>query len=264
MIKKLLQRGPHYVKVFNKLSSHDVILASYPKSGNTWIRYIIANYIGICDLKKGTITFSELDDIMPGLGKANFFHTWNYSIPKFSATHFKYQFLFKKTQNIYIIRDPRDVMVSYFFYLNKKENQLNFDHIIDLMQHPKHGLDAWFKHLSSWKGHIDFLVVYEDLLIDDDNIIQHLFKTLNIDFEKEHLKKAVERSRFNNFKKVENKFGHSKPEKNKEGFKFARKGKSGDHKNHFNEQCYDYYEKKLREYGYKDYEDILKSIKPYL
>lgn len=261
MIKKIIQRGPHYLKVFNKLNRQDVILVSYPKSGNTWIRNILANYIGLTELNKDKITFKELDEIMPGLGREDFFQKWTYTVPKFSATHLKYILLFKKTKNVLVIRDPRDVMVSYFYYLNKKKNGFYFENIYDLLIHPKFGLKSWFKHTMSWFGNIDFLIVYEEMLYDDDSIMEDLFKKIGSDFQKSKLYLAVENSRFKNFKKIEEKYGHSKPETITKDFSFARKGESGDYLNHFDKRCEKYYEKCLNEFGFDDYDAILNMLK---
>lgn len=261
-IKKIFNRAPHYIKVLAKLKTKDVILVSYPKSGNTWVRNIIANYIGITELDKKEITFKELDEIMPGLGRDNYFKPWPYLIPKFCATHFKYLFFFKKTRNVLVIRDPRDVMVSYFYYINNKKNDYYFDDLFDLLIHPEFGLENWFKHTNSWMNKVDFVIVYEEMLDNDTLIIQEMFDLLTIKYNEEILHKAIKNSRFDKFKKIEETHGHSNPETIKEEFKFARKGISGDYINHFDDKCYQYYEAALKKYGFQDYNDIIKTLRP--
>ncbi|HZH70610.1 MAG TPA: sulfotransferase domain-containing protein, partial [Flavobacteriaceae bacterium] len=177
---KIFKRGPHYLKAYSKLSGDDIILVSFPKSGNTWVRNILVNYIGKNDLGKEIITFKELDDTMPGLGTAVFFKPWNFSIPKFSSTHFKYFFFFRKTKNVLILRDPRDVMVSYFFYINKKKNEYFFENLYELLIHPEFGLENWFKHTISWYKNVDFIIVYEELLEADTSIIKMMFQKFNV------------------------------------------------------------------------------------
>lgn len=263
-LTKIFKRGPHYLKVYGNLSGEDILLVSFPKSGNTWVRNILANYIGINDLGKEKITFKELDDTLPGLGTDVFFKPWNFSIPKFSATHFKYFFFFKRTRNILILRDPRDVMVSYYFYINKKKNNYSFESLYDLMIHPTFGLENWFKHTRSWYKKVDFIMVYEELLEADTSIMKEMFQKFDIVYNEDNLDKAIENSRFKNFKKIEQTYGHSKPNENKEGFSFARKGESGDYKNHFDERCYKLYNQLLEVYGFKSYTDIIDDFRNHL
>ena len=258
---KLFKRGPHYIKAVKRLTKNDVILVSFPKSGNTWIRNIIANYLGQKEMGKDIITFKELDDIMPSFGNEIFFKEWNFKIPKFSATHLQFFPFFKKCRNVLVIRDPRDVMVSYFHYINRKKGEYMFPTLFDLLIHPKLGLEAWFKHTISWSGKIDFLIVYEEVLEDDISVINNLFTVLRVEYDSEVLEKAVENSRFDTFKMIEETYGHSKPENNKEGFHFARKGKSGDYKNHFDDKCYALYTDILKKYGFEDYEVIIKKLR---
>lgn len=261
---KFFKRAPHYIRVYSKLSENDIILVSFPKSGNTWVRNILANYIGIQDLGKEKITFTELDNTMPGLGTDVFFKQWDFSIPKFSATHFNYSFYFNKTRNVLILRDPRDVMVSYFFYINKKKNNYSFEDLYDLLIHPRFGLDNWFRHTMSWYKNVDFIIVYEELLESDTSIIKAMFEKFDIAYKEENLLQAIENSRFKNFKKIEQTYGHSRPDENESDFSFARKGEAGDYKNHFNEKCHNLYDQLLKKYGFESYSSLIEQFRKQL
>jgi estrone sulfotransferase len=94
----------------NAIYDDDLFIVSYPKSGNTWLRFIVAY------LKQGLekeIQMSELEQIVPDVyvskGIINSRRTDR--IIKTHAPFFKYY-----PKMIYIYRDYRDVLVSYYHY----------------------------------------------------------------------------------------------------------------------------------------------------
>ena len=121
-------------------------IASYPKSGNTWVRCFLSSYVYS---NKSNFEFDDLKNIktFPGSNEINFLKK-NFENYKFKdmASHwaiFQKQIIgnnkinFLKTHNtlctinghdftnssnslgvIYIIRDPRDIVVSYSHHLN--------------------------------------------------------------------------------------------------------------------------------------------------
>ena len=253
-LTKLL-KVPTYIRATIKLKSEDIILASFPKSGNTWVRNIICNYISIEEMNGKTIDFKTLDEIMPGFVSSSYFNQWAYKIPKFIASHLRYGIYFTKPKKILLIRDPRDVMVSYYHFLNNKKHLPNFNSLSDLMQSKKYGIRSWIKHYKSWVSKADYILTYEDMLKNDVIEIENLFNFLNIKYDKANLEAAVEKSRFKNFKKIEEKFGHSKTDQNLSTFTFVRKGIAGDYRNHFRNEDYEYYNKMMKLYKVDIYND---------
>jgi hypothetical protein len=240
----------HYAKASFSWRKNDVLLVSFPKSGNTWVRYFWINYISQAEWAGKTIDFKTLDNVMPSFGLPNFFNRWRHtSLPKAVASHWTYGPYFSRPKRVFIIRDPRDVMVSYFHYINAKANQPDFVSFSEFIRTSRFGLEAWARHFLSWRDKADYIIKYEDLKSNDIAEFKRMFEHLGISYNEEHLIKAAEASRFDNFRKVEATMGHSKPEANKGEFKFTRKGIVGDYKNYFLEEDERYYYSILQKYN---------------
>ena len=105
----LINKGA-FLHQIKQIYHDDIFIVSYPKSGNTWLRFIIA-YI-----KQGMqydISFKYLEKIIPDIytSKEVIDSQKTGRIIKSHNTYFDY---YNKT--IYIHRDYRDVLVSYYFY----------------------------------------------------------------------------------------------------------------------------------------------------
>ena len=103
-----------YRKEALKIFFDDIFLVSYPKSGNTWVRFLLANL-----LKEGDelIDFKSAIKYVPEIGIHND-ELVNLKRPRIIKSHELYNAKYPKV--VYIVRDPRDVYVSYFHYLKKK------------------------------------------------------------------------------------------------------------------------------------------------
>ena len=92
----------------------DIFIVSYPRSGNTWVRTIISEIV----FKHSGKKLGDLCKFIPDL------HTPNIDNiilkhPRIFKSHFNYSDEYKRV--IYIVRDPRDVFISYYKYLTQKK-----------------------------------------------------------------------------------------------------------------------------------------------
>ena len=112
-----------------KTRPSDVWVASFPKSGTTWLQEIVFLIENNCDFVKAKSKIIEerspyIEFASPGIDYINKMDT-----PRVIKTHLPYEFLpnnlDKKSKIVYIVRNPKDVCVSsYYFFKMVKEAEL--------------------------------------------------------------------------------------------------------------------------------------------
>ena len=245
-------------------------LASYPKSGNTWLRMFLKSYFlksdeklslessildnfkaqGFPDqvildhLKVDYYKFEEivknwetLQDYINLNKQTNFVKTHNAM-----CTVGSYKFTTSKNTigAIYLVRDPRDVLVSYSHHLGS-DYEKTFVHLSSShsYEYPSSGgkryektlMGTWSEHYNSWKNYNSCKVLilkYEDMILNELNTFTKVINYLNeidgTEFNMDKLKKALKQTRFNELQKIEKTEGFK--EKGK-GDLFFRSGKIG-------------------------------------
>jgi Sulfotransferase domain len=176
----------------------DVFLVSYPKSGNTWVRFLIANLIHTDE----PVTFTNMESRLPSIYILPDRELRRIPRPRVLKSHECFHPRYKNV--IYIVRDPRDVAVSYFHY-NIKKHLLAPDATIE--QYIPHFLNDeldmrvgnWGDHVLSWVNMADtrnkfLLLRYEDMLANAEAELSRVAEFLNISATTERLRRAVELS----------------------------------------------------------------------
>jgi len=235
----------------------DVYLVSFPKSGNTWVRFYLCNLINQMPQFHFTddpIDFKMLDRTMVELGRNNLIQQWHFKgFPRIIKTHLAYSPLLGNRKTILIIRDPKDVMVSFFKYETTKSDnfyrRFGGNRFEDFIRHPKFGIESWCKHYLSWKAHADLIIKYEDIKLDDKAAFIKINNFLGIAVKPQIFETALELSRFDNIKKIEENRGAPITEKFGASFKFTRSGKTGQWKDFFSQQDIDFLNAMLTKYS---------------
>ena len=198
-------------------------IASFPKSGNTYLRFLLYNYLfGAMDHSQ------ELARRIPDLHKLiSAKKTLNLEVKKqtFVKTHFPFNkehpYLENTEQYIYIVRNPLDTMLSNarFFgcdFDNPKKLKNFIEHYIKHATtqrwiNLKYG--TWPEHIGAWVGalarHPGCLIRYEDLRHQPEQTLKHVLSFLGQEIDEDKLKVAVERSSIDTLRKMEDKEGKS-------------------------------------------------------
>lgn len=127
------------------LQPNDAFIASYPRSGNTWLRFVLFEI-----LVTGSAGFDEVNHIVPevGLHKPAYF-----LLPgegRLIKTHEPFQKEYRKA--IYLVRDVRDVVLSEFAY-QKALGWIPDDFDLFLEQFLRgevNPFNAWHHHVTGW------------------------------------------------------------------------------------------------------------------
>lgn len=186
----------------------DTFLVSYPKSGNTWVRFLLANLI----YPNEAVGFADINRLLPSPDVLSRRFLKKLPRPRILKSHEPYDRRFRKV--IYLVRDPRDVVISeYHFNLKKRYIQPE----VSLEEFGRHFLEgttssygSWWEHTASWigarQGNPEFLLVrYEDLLSNCIDETGRIAKFLGLSTELDRLQAAVERSSANRMRELEKK-----------------------------------------------------------
>jgi hypothetical protein len=208
------------------MRASDIFIVSYPRSGVTWLRTVIANAI-----KTEEMTLKLLKDnpYIPDVN-SEWFQKKSLegydalSAPRIFTVHAQYQSVFSKV--IYIVRDVRDVLVSYYHW--NKSVRSDFDMSMnDFVLIDNHWPCRWDDHVIGWLSknkEIPIITIkYEDCLTDIFREVANVFEFFDIPYEKDRLMRAVNLCTFNSMKKMDEQINAEKGEM----YRFARKGKVG-------------------------------------
>ena len=272
-------------------------IASYPKSGNTWVRSFLSSYI----YSEGKeFNFQMLNKITQfpsrrlfnkmGQNPKNLLEAAQSWISSQEIINLSNDIVFLKTHNamcklenypftnkentlgaIYIVRDPRDVLVSYYAHSVTKTNNANYTSVLDTMTTGKtltylsddkdkkfmSIMGNWSENYNSWKNFNltkKIIIKYEDLLLDPFmnflKIIEFLNNLYGLKIDKNKIKKSIEATKFSNLQKLEKEIGFGEKLKNKK--LFFREGKIGQWKKKLDKKFSD----KLEKVFYKDMKEL--------
>ncbi|RMF41330.1 MAG: sulfotransferase domain-containing protein [Anaerolineae bacterium] len=212
----------------------DVFLVSYPRSGNTWVRFLLANLLNFPH--REPVDFHTVHDIIPDLEiRAQWPHIRQMHPPRIIKSHAPYRPDFQRV--IYLLRDGRDVYTSYYNYLQGQGKQPGTlaEMIRDADCLP---YGAWYAHVSGWCSYaatLDFLLVrFEDLRSTPLIELQRMAAFIGLSVSKAQLHWAVEQSSLENMKRLEVERGRPY---GRSTYDFVRQGRSGGWRTHFNEDC---------------------------
>lgn len=218
-------------------------LASYPKSGNTWVRMFLAAYRngGVAlhpnalpsDLDAADISDEHYAAVSPvalerlsrerllSLRGAALLHVMAMAHvrPLVCKTHwqrcnFEHVEVFPPALSdkaVYVVRDPRDVAVSFARWMGK-----DMDETIAIMGDSRTKLDGinvkalcsylgtWSEHVASWASREDTLVIrYEDLLATPTEVFMGLLAHIGIGIDENRVRQAVGAVSFDRLREME-------------------------------------------------------------
>lgn len=202
---------------------NDVILASFPKSGNTWFRFLLSNVTAALDgFDFGEVGFHSLDYYSPEIrGNRYLKGATSTKYPTFLKTHFPYVDGFKKYPAVLLYRDPVKVLMSYKTYL-EEEHSHPHKSVDDFIKHWRYGAPAWCLFHEYWlesKSNVIF-IKYEDALVSTSRILTEIYSSLGCSIEFDIFDAAVRASTRDEMNKVLKSKGDPKAKNN--NYEFVR------------------------------------------
>jgi hypothetical protein len=207
----------------------DVFVASYPRSGSTWLRFLLFEI-----LTKDSALFTSVNRVVADIG---YHHDAPSLLPgggRLLKTHEAYRGEYRKA--VYLVRDGRDVVFSEFAY-QKARGWIadDFDRFLKEFVHgsvSKYG--SWSQHVQSWvrsplAGQGNLLTIrFEDMRADTEKALTDIIAFLGVSVNPNIIREAIAN---NTVEKMKNKEDHN-PQfngspANGNGLRFVRSGSVG-------------------------------------
>ncbi|KAL3974638.1 trace amine associated receptor [Sarotherodon galilaeus] len=252
-----------------KARPDDILIATYPKAGTTWVSYILdLLYFGHTGPDRQTsiplndrVPFLEIcKPCLPtGTEQAEKLPT----TPRLIKTHLPVQFVpqsfwQQRCRIIYVARNAKDNVVSYFHFARMNSalpEPGDWSSYLQEFMEGKRAFGSWYDHVNSWWEKKEtysnlYYMFYEDLIEDCGREIDRLCSFLGLSpsvEEKERVRASVtfdsmKQNKMTNYSDVKTMNHKVSP--------FMRKGKVGDWKNHFtvaqNEKFDEDYKQKMK------------------
>jgi hypothetical protein len=240
-------------------------LASYPKSGNTWLRAFLHNFLRAPDR---SYDINRLTDLTAGESMLDLYRAQDPALDQHytdervrelrplvhrAITRSSPDTVLIKTHNalveedghplisldltagaIYVVRNPLDVAISFSHH-----NRTTIDNMIDFMSAKSAATvsneknvyevyDSWSGHVASWTATPSptlHVMRYEDMLANPQKSFAAVVKFLGIEAPRQRIEKAIRLSSFTVLKEQERRQGFRERPSAMESF--FREGKAG-------------------------------------
>jgi hypothetical protein len=190
----------------NEFKKDDVFIVGFPRSGHTWMQNIVVALLyGIVpEITPETVT----DFLVPNIYRRQYYQRYA------STMYFKSHELPSQEYRrvIYVVRDGRDAMVSYYHYLrNTGANTLDFLKMVKDGEGLFRG--KWADHVNAWSKNpyqSEMLIVrYQDLKYHTSCELQRICAFMGIERDDDYLANIAEAVSFQHLKKSQEAFWHT-------------------------------------------------------
>jgi len=221
----------------------DTFLVSFPRSGNTWTRFLVCNLMNPDD----PVNFAQLESRIPEIYFVTDRKLRSFPRPRVVKSHECFDPRYKRI--IYIVRDPRDVFISYYEFQLKRRvisEDCSLEQFLPRFMgsgiEPKIG--SWRDHVVSWTatrlGDDNFLLLrYEDMIADPRRESTKIAAFLGLDCSPDRIALAVELSSADRMRQLEKKQTRQwkATRKTRQDKPFVGKAAAGGWKSALSEQC---------------------------
>ncbi len=238
-----------------KRRTPDCYILSYRKCGRTWLRMMLAKALALYHGSAHQYIFDSAELIRRGY----------FRVPYIDFTHGDEVFrrddrLLERYRNrkvALLVRDPRDVVVSYYFHRTRRAGESY--RISDFIRHQEFGIDGIIYYMNRWydmrEKFSDFMILrYEDLKRETLENLKRLLAFIGYgDMKEETLREAIEYGSFDNMRRLsvtklknEKRLAPKNPE-DPESYK-VRKAKVGGYTELLNKEDILYVEERISRY----------------
>jgi Sulfotransferase domain len=205
----------HALRKLNCHRTTELYFIGYPKTGNTWIRYMLGLYVQ----KLFGLEYAPLFDDTDKLGRCQKFCT----APTMQFTHWPLVWHgqrakdldfgnvvgpFLRKRIVLIVRHPLDALVSHWLQRKHRGSERYEGDLIEFLDDEVWGLQKYFRFYSLWHEHNEcvrefFLIRYEDLRQNPFLSFSRLLEFLALPVRGDELRLTISDADFGHMRKME-------------------------------------------------------------
>jgi hypothetical protein len=209
----------------------DIFIVSFPKSGNTWVRFLVAN---ILFGEEQNVSFLNIEKLSPDIYQHSDAVLSECDSPRVLKSHEYFDPRYNRV--ILVVRDPRDVAVSQYYFMIKNrqiDESLSITDFVDkFINSETSRFGNWSENIGSWLGAMRqdlCLIRYENIKSDTANSVNKIACFLGKKLTDSQIQNVIEKSSFKSMQSMERVQGKSwKPtKKSRQDIPFVRSGEVG-------------------------------------
>jgi Sulfotransferase domain len=255
------------------LAHADAFIASYPKSGRTWLRFILANYLNDHFNLGLQLNLQSMFSVLPNenlsaeRGLPAFRFRDRRGMPLIVVSHARYQRrLFGRKRIIFLLRDPRDLMVSLYFHQTGHKKRFAGG-LSEFLRDPGLGLINYIDYLNCWaralREHRHLVVGYEQLSSDPAAVCEAVLGCLeHVPVEGALVQRAVAAAQFDTMQALERKTGIPEHQYDRDDANSLRmrRGKVGGFRDYLSSEDVQYVESALAAHLSDEAQELLHRV----
>ena len=217
-------RVPFVLLRHRGLDVRDVFFGSYPRSGSTWLRFLLFE-----TLSGQSSEFGKVNTSIPNVGDHRKAPRLLPGGGRLIKTHEPYRNSYEKA--LYLVRDPRDVVLSEFAYhqaLGVVGDE--FDrYLLSFLRKTVSPFGSWQYNVQTWlqakmpQGRNIVVIKFEDLRGNTAATLAHILEFLNVSRDSEAIQRAVDNNSVEKMREKENR----SPQRVSQKGRFIRTGTAG-------------------------------------
>jgi hypothetical protein len=208
------------------VSTADSILAEYPKSGSTWLTFMLGEAIF-----GEPLSWDNERLYVPPVGRKPDVPPIPGTSGRLMKTHERYRAEYRKS--VYLVRHVSDVAVS-MYNARPWASEGSFKLFLQMFLEGRvDSYGPWQDHVNSWldaesKGADILVVSYEDLRADTEQVLLRILQFLGVEGDRRAVSIAVAGNEFGSMRRKEDQARTTVPEAFRSTSRFVRKGVVGD------------------------------------
>lgn len=211
------RRSSHDARLQRRTQDIDAFLISFPKSGRTWLRYLLSLYLA----RHAGLDFEpDLHSnfwVMPNFdldkhrGLPSHLQASAEGLPLIAVSHREFDAsLFARVPVVMLVRDPRDVLVSSYFHQTRHKHRFDGS-IAEFLASEAFGAASIAEYHNKWAKGLEcrpsLVLSYEQMSRATVETVGTILTFLDLPVDATWLNEAVEKARFDKMQKKERKTG---------------------------------------------------------